>query len=123
MNINDFTSGNSLKAQDLEGKEFQLHITHIEAQDFDQENDKGEKYVKSRPVIHFRETDKTLVCNKTNMLAIAAQYGDDMDAWAGAMVRLYPTTTDYKGTTTPCIRVREMVEEAAPSDPGADPFA
>ena len=59
-------------------------------------------------IVHFKDTKKMLVLNKTNACVIAKVL-DERDAlkWPGRTIRLYPTTCSCFGKTVDCIRVRE----------------
>lgn len=60
----------------------------------------------SKALVFFDDLDKPLVLNKTNALAIQKIVGsDDTDQWGGESIRLFATTTDFRGTRVPCIRV------------------
>lgn len=113
MNIDDFSApSKTLGAADLEGDEVTLTIKSYVAREFEQEDMKtGEKYKQKKPVFSFMETEKTLVCNKTNREAIAAGFNDkEMDNWIGRKITLYPTVTPVGHESKPCIRVRILKE-------------
>ena len=58
-------------------------------------------------VIHFKEFDRGMVLNRTNLKRIIAWHGNETDKWKGKTLTLYPSETDFGGKTVPCIRVRE----------------
>lgn len=88
----------SLKAEDLKGRRRNLTITQVEIKDF------GDGQPK--PILHFEETEKTFVANKTNSMTLASLTGsDDTDEWAGWVITLRPDMTQYQGKPMPCIRV------------------
>ena len=66
----------------------------------------GKGREESCPVLHFEEAKKGMVLNKTNAKMVAKLYGTDPEVWVGKTITLYPTTTDYQGETTECIRIR-----------------
>lgn len=100
--VKDFeTPKTSLTAEDMEGNEVTLTIRKYEIKEFD---DNGTKVRK--PVLHFNETDKTLVCNITNLRTIGSAYGDDLDGWAGKEITLFPTEVAFGQKIVPAIRVR-----------------
>ncbi len=68
-----------------------------------------------KPVIHFVEQEKGLVCNKTNAKTIATLLGDDTDDWEGQQITLYPTEVDFKGQRVEAIRVRNKKPKPAKS--------
>jgi len=96
---------NSLKAEDLEGDEVALTIKSYTVREFDQEKE-GRHYTVKKPIFSFENTDKTLVCNKTNMQAIAYAYGKEMDGWLGKQITLFPTMVPFGDKMVEAIRVR-----------------
>ena len=103
--------GSHLKASDLNGKEIKATIDGYEIVEFP--NEKG---IEKKVVLKFTKTDKTLVMNKTNSRAIAGAFGGEIDGWIGKEINIFPTTTDYAGTTVDCIRVRPELEKAGFDD-------
>lgn len=102
-NVNEiFRSSDSLKAEDLDGSDVILTIASVEVKEFSDDDGKSSR----KPVIHFEETDKTFVSNKTNSLMIAEHHGEDLDLWEGKQITLYPTKTDFGGKMVDCIRIR-----------------
>ena len=61
-----------------------------------------------RIIIHFKNNEKSLVANKTNLQLMAVFYGDtDTDAWIGKQVVLFnDKTVMYAGQVVGGIRVR-----------------
>jgi len=104
MDLNEIFTSNSLKAQDLKGREVTVTVSGYEAVDFDD----GKKLVLS-----FQESDRTLVCNKTNGSTIGGLYGTNLDNWIGKKITLFPTQTDFAGKQVPCIRVKLTAPPAA----------
>ena len=121
MDLNEIFTSNSLKAQDLKGREVTVTISGYEAVDFDD----GRKLVLS-----FQESDRTLICNKTNGNTIGDLYGTNLDSWIGKQITLFPTQTDFGGKQVPCIRVKLIAPPAAepqqmpgkPQRPSADGY-
>ena len=62
-----------------------------------------------KPILWFEGERKPFGANVTNAKTIANLYGRETGNWIGKAVTLYPTTTEYKGDTVPCIRVRPAV--------------
>jgi hypothetical protein len=111
--IDDLKSGStSLKADDLDGDEVTLTIAGYVVREFDQTDSKtGETYKRKKPVLSFEETEKTLVCNMTNMEAIAYAYKSrKFKDWVGKKITLFPTTVPVGNEIKPCIRVRVLKE-------------
>jgi len=117
VNINDLSPpSNSLKAADLEGSEWEVTIASYVVKEFDQQDEKtGEQYKVKKPIFSFHETEKTLVCNKTNRDAIAYAYGDEMDDWIGKVIHLYPTMVPFGAKKVEAIRVRAVKAAAKPT--------
>lgn len=112
MNLDEIYQSSTIKAQDLNGREVTLTINGFQAVDFD-----GAKKL----VLSFAETEKTLVCNKTNGTTIGQLYGSNVDSWIGKRITLFPTQTDWAGSQVACIRVKlQPAAEPAPA-PAADP--
>jgi len=110
MNINEVYAGGSfLKAEDLQGSTVKLTIEGVGTHTFNE----GKPDQKTQIVLSFAGKEKKLGLNKTNAQTIAAQLGDETNAWNGKVIKLYPTTTDFGGTEVACIRVvQEMPPEA-----------
>jgi hypothetical protein len=98
VDINEVFGGETLKAADLQGKEFTLTIQTVQAKDFD----KGSKLV-----IRFVGAKKVLISNRTNAKRIAMLYGSNTDTWVGRQVTLYSEMVDFKGEPTWAIRVKQ----------------
>jgi hypothetical protein len=62
-----------------------------------------------KPILWFEGESKPFAANVTNAKTIANLYGRDTEAWIGKAITLYPTTTEYKGETVPCVRIRPAV--------------
>jgi len=96
------TPTNSLKASDLDGEEVTLKIKGFVIQEFERDGKSPQK----KPVFSFEGTDKTLVCNITNLRSIAYAYGDVMEDWIGKEITLYPTMVTFGTDNVEAIRVR-----------------
>jgi hypothetical protein len=104
MNINGVFPSKYLKAAELNGRSFKLTISAFSIEDAGD----GER----KPVIHFQGAEKGLMLNKTNAFEIASAYGEETDAWMGRQIEVFPSTTQYQGRVTPCIRVRAVLPTA-----------
>lgn len=62
-----------------------------------------------KPILWFEGESKPFAANVTNAKVIANLYGRDTDNWLGKAITLYPTTTEYKGETVPCIRIKPEI--------------
>ena len=58
-------------------------------------------------IVYFDEFDRGFVVNRTNLKRLIRLHGNDTSKWVGQKVTLYPSETDFNGSTVPCIRVRE----------------
>jgi len=59
-----------------------------------------------KPVLWFTNHQKGLILNKTNNRTLRGSFGDDMEKWAGKVIAIYPTQTDFGGKTVGALRVR-----------------
>jgi len=101
MNKNDIFPSQYLKATDLpdEGAET-FTIEKVEIEEIGKNKDR-------KPVIHFEETHKRLVCNKTNFNTIEKLTGsDETDDWTGVKISLYRAEVEYQGDMVEAIRVK-----------------
>lgn len=57
-------------------------------------------------VIHWREDQLPMICNRTNAKTISKLYGPYVEDWAGNCITLFPTTTRFGGETVECLRIR-----------------
>lgn len=64
-----------------------------------------------KPIVHFQEAVKPLICNKTNGKTIAGMYGNAVEAWKGKRITLCVATTrdPSSGGDIECIRIRPKV--------------
>ena len=97
MKISQEYPSKYLKADDLQGREVRVTISHVDREKL------GDEF---KPVIYFVGKDRGVVANKTNCYTIAAAYGDDTDDWHGHEIILFSVMTEYGGKTTPAIRCR-----------------
>ena len=85
----------------------------------------------TKPVVWFDETDKGLVCNKTNFVNLAKICGgDESDEWTGRTVQLYSTQVQFGGEEVAAVRVRQIrapvampTQRPAAAAPAARPAA
>jgi hypothetical protein len=104
-----------LKEADLGGKPLEVEVERAPQEELGSGDDKDEK-----TVLYFRGMSKVLPLNITNWDSVADIAGDDTVDWPGAHLELYPTTTQLKGKTVPCIRIRaprqkELLRKKSPS--------
>ena len=106
MKLNDLYPSRFLKADDLDGKEVTYTISDVAMEEIGQERER-------KPVLSFKDSNKSMVLNKTNGLAIAAMYGEDTKAWAGKAVTLKAVRVPFGGKLVDSIRVKQ---DANPGD-------
>jgi hypothetical protein len=77
----------------------------------------------SKPVVHFHESDKGMVINRTNAEIMTQVMGtDDTDGWIGKQIVLYNEPNIWFGSKqTGGIRVRPATGQPAPQVPGQAP--
>jgi len=109
--INDvYGSGATLKADDLPaGVQVPVTIEKITPKDFDDGN---------KLEIKFAGKEKLLICNKTNAGRIAAEHGEDYEAWTGKRIFLQRDMCEFNGQSVQCVRVVPFLlvrKDAAPA--------
>jgi hypothetical protein len=77
-----------LKAADLKGKPHVLKIDEA-------------------PVEIFKNGGKPLPLNMTNFDSVADIAGDDTEDWPGHSIEVFPSTTELRGKTVDCVRIRK----------------
>jgi hypothetical protein len=107
MRKHDIFPSKYQSAADLGGKP---HVLEIASAPLETMTNNGTE--QRKVVVYFKNAKKRLPLNLTNFDAISAIAGtDETDDWPGTRIEVYPTTTEMKGETRPCIRIR------APSAP------
>lgn len=98
--------GKWICAADLAGKDVVVEIEKVEGGEVeDAQNQRKSR----KPICHFVGKKKPLALNVTNCKTIANLFGsNDVDDWVGKKITLYPTTTQNRGETVECVRVRPM---------------
>lgn len=92
-----------VSAVEFKGRDVTLTIKSVTVENLKLRGGTSER----KPVVHFAETKKRLVLNKTNADSIAQEHGTDADKWLGKKITLYPTKTQCGRDMVDCIRVRE----------------
>ena len=105
MKTSSIFPSNYVKASDLNGREVPVVIAKAKIEKLGSDN---------RLVLYFQNTEKGMVCNKTNAGRIEKMYGDDTDGWIGKEIVLYADLVEYQGKTVDAIRVKPPVKRAAP---------
>lgn len=107
MNINEVYPSKYLRAEDLQGREIQVTISHVVVETFDDG--------KAKPIAYFQGKTKGVALNKTNSTNISAAFGPETDHWAGKPVILYPAWVDYQGKSVQAIRIRPSYPNTQPA--------
>jgi hypothetical protein len=91
-----------LKAADLEGNPCVLEIERAALEPV-----KFNGKEQTRLTVHFAGTGKSLTVNATNFDSLVRITGQsDSDNWAGHVIEVFPSTTEVRGETFDCIRIR-----------------
>jgi hypothetical protein len=98
-----------LCAADLRGKDATVTIERIAPRD-ELMRQGGQKEYK--PVVYFKGKEKSLVLNKTNAKTIAKLYGNEVTAWIGQAIVIYPTRAQFGKEDVDAIRVRPYPPKA-----------
>lgn len=105
-NINEFFDSKWLSAGDLGNREHKLTIERTDIAEF-------KEGAERKPAIYFVGRKKGMALNKTNAKKLASQWGNEMNAWIGKEVIVYPDTTEFNGNTVECIRLRPVLPQVA----------
>lgn len=102
------SGGDFLKARDLppNWKE-DYTIAEVGMQTFPARDNQGEQ---QKLILTFRETEKTLPLNQTNMELLFENVDGDTDNWIGATVRLFIGSTKFG----PGIKLQVFAQSSAP---------
>jgi len=116
MHRNQLYPSKYLRHADLDGKTIAATIDKVVMETM---SDGQEK-----PVLRFKDREKGMVLNRTNLDAIAAKYGDETREWSGANIELFPTVVTFKGQRHDSIRARPLRPGDKPTvaDDGECPF-
>jgi hypothetical protein len=102
--------GSYLKTDDLQGRQTKVVVESVGMEEVKSDDGKENKLV-----IRFHGKDKGLILNRTNCELLEQITGsEDYDAWVGAAVMLYPTTTRFGNKTVPCLRIKQIPTAAVP---------
>jgi hypothetical protein len=92
-----------IRCADLRGKDVTKTIAKVQVDALQMKGGKKEK----KPVIYFSDSEKMLVLNKTNAMAIAKYLGPETDAWAGKQVTLMPAKDRMGPDIVDCVRIKD----------------
>ena len=96
VNAKSLLKGDYIAAVEFEGKTPTMTITALERVKLESlkmggDDDGAPAKMKERGVLHFRETDRGWVLNRTNIECLIALFGDRTGAWEGKRVTLFAT--------------------------------
>ena len=67
-----------------------------------------------KPVLHFSNTELGFILNPTNRRAIAEKLGDNMLAWPGHVIVIFPALVEFDNRMVPGLRVRVPKQKDPP---------
>lgn len=109
VSVDEMFPSEHIKCADLRGEPRTFTIDKVLKQEVvdlkSQDQDGGKQKMKARGVVRFKETDQTLVMNRTNATLLMTMFGNNPQLWAGKRVTLNPETTQFGRDTVPCIRI------------------
>jgi hypothetical protein len=94
--------GDNISAVEFLGKTPTLEIVDVKLCKLQQEDGRE----KDKGIVHFRETDRGWVLNRTNATCLAAMFGRDTDSWKGKRVTLFAADVQFGKERIPGIRVK-----------------
>lgn len=111
--IDDVFSSNSLKAEDIDGREPTVIISKVEVKEFKNRDGSPQRKL----VISFQGAKKTLVCNRTNAQRISFMHGKDYTQWTGKQITLFVDPfVQFGNEMTKAIRIKPpQTAQAAPA--------
>lgn len=111
MKWSDFES--RIKPEMLNGRAFTLTVSAVEIESVLPRPGQPREDI---PVLHFAETTKTLVLNKTNRRILARAWGDDAAAAIGQRVTLTPCQVNSSKGKQPGITITPAATQPAPEE-------
>ena len=102
MNASTMFPSKYLAGVDFEDEDRILTITSLDEEEID-DKEKGKilKYI-----IWFKEEDKSLILNKTNVNNLIGLFGPETDDWVNQRVYVGASEVDFQGKTTMAVRIR-----------------
>jgi hypothetical protein len=95
----DFDRSRFFKAADLNSeKKFRIKSVSVE--------EIGTDRKERKPTLWFTNDERGLPLNLTNLRTCSGAFGDNMEAWAGKIIVVFPTMVDMRGKMVPALRVR-----------------
>jgi len=108
MNINDAFPSKYLKSSDIDAlpaKEAKMTISNVAIEDVGTQDSPEHK-----PVIHFHGTEKGMVLNKTNAMALEVDFGPETNSWIGQKVAIFTQPVMFSGRQVRGLRLRAVFE-------------
>ena len=81
----------------------------------------GTEKKERKPVLWFTNDERGLPLNLTNLRTCSGAFGDNMEAWAGKIIVIFPTMVDMRGKMVPALRVRVPAPKQASGNSQAVP--
>ena len=116
MNIYKTKLFNHIVGDSLVDRTITLTMTRMTTDNIPVRNGMEEKFL-----IHFQETEKTLILNQVNARTIAKLYGAETEDWAGKGITLYTEEIRAFGKTHNAIRVAPAIP-LSPTDEALEGF-
>lgn len=116
MTTHDVFPSKYLKAGDLpeDGTPYIVTIEEVKMEEIGKNQDE-------KPVIKFNESNRGMVCNKTNWKTIAKITGsEDSDEWIGKKIGLYRAEVEFQGEMVEAIRVSLKQQQGKTPPKGKD---
>jgi hypothetical protein len=113
MTTHDVFPSKYLKAGDLpeDGTPYIVTIEEVKMEEIGKNQDE-------KPVIKFNESNRGMVCNKTNWKIISKITGsEDSDDWIGKQIALYRAEVEFQGEMVEAIRVSLKQQGKTPPKP------
>lgn len=107
VDYDELYPGRFIKSGDLRGRDVNLTIARVDVDELE-----GTKGKQTKGILHFKETKKALVLNRTNGECIKAMFGRKIADWLGKRVTLYPAKIESEVADL-AIRVRGSPDLAA----------
>jgi len=108
MRTGDFLKSRFLKAHDFPESKVVV-ISNVMTETFRDDPE-------PKPIVYFKGVQKPLVLNKTMLQFLEDASGTDlMDNWPGTKVEIFATTTEVKGETKRCLRLRAPTQADLPT--------
>ena len=114
--VSDLFPSRFIRSSDIGDSDLALTIVKVDREEFGDGD-----HQETKPVLHFKETDKLLVLNVTNANTIADLYGNTVIDWSGKRIALFVKEVDFKGRQVMGIRIRMRPPEQLPDTSQIDP--